>query len=485
MRSGDLFLEVSSSKQATILLNLHKLAHLDVTVVAYGNLNFSRRVISPADFPNVPPKRYWRICEPRKYVEYGVLQYVGMDRTASNSPKKPKSPRARLRELNTPKVPKKLSNLSKKSYPILEQDLMDLHPSDDDETLMNCLPDASTSSSERGATICSPSLLPLLNFEEDNDLHNRDHFPGAGARHRPPTYNFHRADRDKFTRQAVITEELVLCREVDDAVLNVTDAIMKAADAAIPKTSNSHRKLCKPWWNSPCHQSKKELEVFSEDYGTYGQRPSHLSVGEEPMYSSISEWFPQRTMHPRQYHLTGNQNYRNAFVRRNHLVSIFFDIEKAYDRTWRYGILSTLYGYGLRGNLPCFIQNFLAARKFKVRLDGILSPSFIQAEGVPQGSILSVTFFICHISPILSQFQPSIQASLYVDDLQISCEGSDMRLIERQLQTAINKLVKWCDENGHNISASKSCYVHFCRKRVLHPDPTICIRTQIPVVPEV
>ncbi|GFV29863.1 probable RNA-directed DNA polymerase from transposon X-element [Trichonephila clavipes] len=30
---------------------------------------------------------------------------------------------------------------------------------------------------------------------------------------------------------------------------------------------------------------------------------------------------------------------RDAFVRRNHLVSLFFDIEKAYDRTWRYGIL--------------------------------------------------------------------------------------------------------------------------------------------------
>ncbi|KAG8171330.1 hypothetical protein JTE90_013561 [Oedothorax gibbosus] len=29
---------------------------------------------------------------------------------------------------------------------------------------------------------------------------------------------------------------------------------------------------------------------------------------------------------------------REAFVRNQHLVSIFFDMEKAYDRTWRYGI---------------------------------------------------------------------------------------------------------------------------------------------------
>ncbi|GFT07900.1 probable RNA-directed DNA polymerase from transposon X-element [Trichonephila clavipes] len=113
---------------------------------------------------------------------------------------------------------------------------------------------------------------------------------------------------------------------------------------------------------------------------------------------------------------------RNAFVRRNHLVSIFFDIEKAYDRTWRYGILRTLFNFGFRGNLPIFIQNFL-------------------------------------------------NASFYVDDLQISCEGSDIRLIERQLQTAVNSIVKWCDSNGHSISASKSCCVHFCANGVFIPTP--------------
>ncbi|GFT58121.1 hypothetical protein TNCV_722951 [Trichonephila clavipes] len=41
-------------------------------------------------------------------------------------------------------------------------------------------------------------------------------------------------------------------------------------------------------------------------------------------------------------------------------------------------------------------------------------------------------------------------ASLYVDDLQISCEGSDMRMIERQLQTAVNNILNaaigTCDE---------------------------------------
>ncbi|GFT91781.1 uncharacterized protein TNCV_3438181 [Trichonephila clavipes] len=42
MRSGDLFLEVSSSNQATALIILQKLDHLDITVAPHSNLNFSR-----------------------------------------------------------------------------------------------------------------------------------------------------------------------------------------------------------------------------------------------------------------------------------------------------------------------------------------------------------------------------------------------------------------------------------------------------------
>ncbi|GFW95677.1 putative RNA-directed DNA polymerase from transposon X-element [Trichonephila clavipes] len=51
---------------------------------------------------------------------------------------------------------------------------------------------------------------------------------------------------------------MVQNRAVDAAVFNVTEAIRNAADAAIPRTSNSPRKLCKPWWNASCQQAKKE-----------------------------------------------------------------------------------------------------------------------------------------------------------------------------------------------------------------------------------
>ncbi|GBM72912.1 hypothetical protein AVEN_68491-1 [Araneus ventricosus] len=79
---------------------------------------------------------------------------------------------------------------------------------------------------------------------------------------------------------------------------------------------------------------------------------------------------------------------------------------------------------------------------------------------------------------ILCELSPSVQGTLYVDDLQIFTQSSNMRLIERQLQNAVNKLVSWCDSQGHTLSSEKSRCLHFRRKRNLHPDRG----TNIPVV---
>ena len=43
---------------------------------------------------------------------------------------------------------------------------------------------------------------------------------------------------------------------------------------------------------------------------------------------------------------------RDGLLRGEHVVSIFFDLEKAYDTTWKHGIMRDLHETGLRGRLP-------------------------------------------------------------------------------------------------------------------------------------
>ena len=72
---------------------------------------------------------------------------------------------------------------------------------------------------------------------------------------------------------------------------------------------------------------------------------------------------------------------KDAFINGDHVVGVFFDLAKAYDTTWKYGIMKDLYTMGFRGNLPMFIQNFLSERTFQILLGITLSTeSFSQEE---------------------------------------------------------------------------------------------------------
>ena len=43
---------------------------------------------------------------------------------------------------------------------------------------------------------------------------------------------------------------------------------------------------------------------------------------------------------------------------KKHVICVSFDMRKAYDTTWRYGILKTMYDVGLRGELPKLVKDF-------------------------------------------------------------------------------------------------------------------------------
>ena len=95
-------------------------------------------------------------------------------------------------------------------------------------------------------------------------------------------------------------------------------------------------------------------------------------------------------------------------------LAVALDISKAFDMVWHKNLLAKLISVGLEPKLCKLFESFLSDRSIKVVVDGIASSSFHTNAGVPQGSVISPTFFLIYINDLL--YLPSNQVHCYADD---------------------------------------------------------------------
>ena len=163
----------------------------------------------------------------------------------------------------------------------------------------------------------------------------------------------------------------------------------------------------------------------------------------------------------------------DAFIEKEHVVAMFFYLEKASDTTWRYSILKDIHKLGLRGRLPTFIENFLADCTMQVRFGSSLSDYYDHEQGVPQGGVLSTTLFNIKINDNVKCLGNLTDCSLYVDEFCICYCSKCMGTIERQLQQNLNKIENWATSNGFKFSKTKTKCVYFCQLPKQQYDPVL------------
>ena len=186
-------------------------------------------------------------------------------------------------------------------------------------------------------------------------------------------------------------------------------------------------------------------------------------------------------------HPVSHERYlRGAFAQRQQAVGLFFDLEKAYETTWQYGIIRNLHRIGLWGWLPVFVSEYLRDRRILVRIGTTLSGVFYLEEGNPTGGVLTVTCFELKIKELPSCIANDIFTGLFVDDLAICFRGRSLDTIERHLQQAVNAIQEWAKRNVFRFAAHKCKVVHFIapRSRPQRPPPPPLVRignTLLPV----
>ena len=110
------------------------------------------------------------------------------------------------------------------------------------------------------------------------------------------------------------------------------------------------------------------------------------------------------------------QTIEDGYQRQQHTATVWVDMEKAFDKVWKKGLVLQLMQAGVSHNMLKWIEKYLIQRTGRVSLQGKESRQADFKDGVPQGGVLSSTLFLVFMNSIQNIIKPHVKAALYADD---------------------------------------------------------------------
>lgn len=157
------------------------------------------------------------------------------------------------------------------------------------------------------------------------------------------------------------------------------------------------------------------------------------------------------------------QHYVMGAFSNNHQVDCLqLDFSKAFDRVSHSILLHKLESLGVGGSLLRWMRSYLTDRTLMVKFASSLSTPFAVTSGVPQGSHLGPLLFNLFLDDITKLIKS--EHLFFADDIKIftmiTCQGD-----WEALQTSLDAVCSWCEENSMDLNVSKSCVITFSRTK--------------------
>ena len=144
-----------------------------------------------------------------------------------------------------------------------------------------------------------------------------------------------------------------------------------------------------------------------------------------------------------------------------------YDLQKAFDSVEYPVLLEKLYDVGVNGKMWRLLKSWYEGGSCRVKVDGVLSASFVVERGVKQGSVLSPALFLLVMDPLLRQLQASglgltvnrfyAGGFLHADDIRTLATS------EESLQRQVALVDAFAKENFLRLNLSKCEIVLFSR----------------------
>ena len=149
-----------------------------------------------------------------------------------------------------------------------------------------------------------------------------------------------------------------------------------------------------------------------------------------------------------------------------YVVSLFFDLSKAFDTVNKEILNSKLYSVGIRGNFLLWLTSYMENRSLRVRLSDQESDTFNVALGVPQGSVLGPLLFMLYVNDLPSYMEHG-HVTMFADDTTITVLAVTLEELHIKINSIIESLSAWCQRNKLILNEKKTVCLNFHLQKTL------------------
>ena len=162
------------------------------------------------------------------------------------------------------------------------------------------------------------------------------------------------------------------------------------------------------------------------------------------------------------------KNITEEINKRKLVGSIYLDFAKAFDSINHPILLTKLKNMGVSKKLRNWIKSYLGNRCIRTKLNNSVSTSRKLLCGVPQGSVIGPTLFLCYINDLAFIIKEAgANIGLFADDAVIYCSNYDHYFIKVRLENMLEAIKQWCDLNCINMNVDKTKYCLYGNRKMV------------------
>lgn len=155
------------------------------------------------------------------------------------------------------------------------------------------------------------------------------------------------------------------------------------------------------------------------------------------------------------------QAIEDGFQEKKHTLTVWIDMEKAFEKVWKDGLKLKMRQCGVHGRMFRWIDQYLNNRKARTRTGQHYSRKKVLKQGVPQGGVLSPTLFLVFIKDIIHRLPRNVKGAIYADDLAIWCSEEHLSTANYRLNMALREIEAWTNKWQVKINERKTTYTIF------------------------